>query len=161
MREILFRGMREDNGEWIYGDLLQDRDLGEMMIEHFDYYIDENGRQRDYCQYEVIPKTVGQYTGLTDSEGNKIFEGDVIKYADKWSYNCYIEQLENKELQSDYIDGAFDNLFHYGEVKYGLEHGYPAFDLSYHHFESNGLQELSKSGDWHYVVVGNIHDREL
>ena len=149
MREILFRGKRVSDCEWVYGYYVEQYGAKEI------YLLDGVDWECGLDHYSVIPETVGQYTGLTDSEGNKIFEGDVIKYADKLSYDCYIEQ------QSDYIDGAFDNLFHYGEVEYGLEYGYPAFDLSYHHFESNGLQELSESGDWHYVVIGNIHDREL
>lgn len=73
MREIKFRGKRIDNGEWVYGDLVHNNEqvlISPNFTEPYEYHEDFD------CN--VVPQTVGQFTGLKNRAGKELYEGDIV-----------------------------------------------------------------------------------
>ena len=125
MRNYKFRGKRVDNGEWVYGNLIEHYDILDSRIKYL--YIEScTGEDRN----EVIPETIGQFTGLTDKNGKEIYEWDILKF----------------EAESPYPFLIMDN----GVVKYEPCRFYL----------DDGVNEIGIHVDnWYELeVIGNIHD---
>lgn len=119
MREILFRGKRTDNGEWVYGgyfDGIKFPIIAQKVreTESVDVYT--------AIGTQVVRETIGQYTGYTDKNGTKIFDGDIVRYqhitrviiyVTKWIAGCWhYEDVTGKTFLSPapvfLIDGRIE-----------------------------------------------------
>ena len=137
MRKILFRGETEQ-GKWLYGYLVKGNyDTGFGIIED---HVDKG------VQY-VKEETVGQYTGLTDKNGTKIFEGDIVRYG-KGIYEWNKKDWEFEVGIREFKDGAFiiNDIY--------SSDGYNELSCLYHEINYSGKYDSGTLLE----VIGNIHD---
>ena len=97
-REILFKAKRKDNGEWVEGYYRADTDLDIHFICGWNYYLSENGLEREPFEYEIDPDTLCQYTGLTDKNGKKIWENDICEMVYNGVVYVYVVVWDKTEL---------------------------------------------------------------
>ena len=159
MRQVLFRGKRIDNGEWVYGAYINmHHNDGRTHIHHF---IIPDGSDMSYgvkledILVAVDGETVCQYTGLTDKNGKKIFEGDILE----------VFGIRGRVVQEC---GAFGLYFPYGINYERLEIEIPHNNSPYFCYADNyiSLWELW----WNYEqddnplycaeIIGNVYENE-
>lgn len=137
-REILFRGKRKDNGEWIYGDL---RHISDGHGGYILCIVDNtNGRNNDVTGVEVVLETVGQFTGYCDESQHNAFEGDILSYCSGLNYGV----IKYGRYSSPFSIGQ--DIGFYVEWVSDRDRNIHRKDLGY--WLSAGTAE----------IVGNIHD---
>lgn len=149
LREILYRGKRKDNGEWVYGYPMRDtapcsaKARGACVCPHGGsvsviIFWDDPFHEYDY--EDVVPETMGEFTGLTDKNGAKIFQGDICDFS-VFDFNDCDTQYRGVVVYS----GSRFMLWKTAESEYcGADGG---FDLDW-----------VIGQDDEFEVVGNIHD---
>ena len=148
MREILFRGKHTDNGAWIEGSLIHcdltngksytailEPDNSNSRPFEFPYLCCESGCIDGYA-CPIDPATVGQFTGLTDKNGKRIFEGDICRV-------CLDPEICTAHIQYDKRTASFN--------------------MRYNEYQCNTFLDMrlaeNRVGDRVWIeVIGNIHD---
>lgn len=133
MREILFQGKRLDNGEWVEGLLFKYK--GKFCIALYSLEGDDYGLYPT-CYAEVDPSTIGQYTGLCDKNGERIFEGDILHfwsdYREAYTGKCVVKY---GDFNCNCCEGVYGWYLENGDIRYLSNEEHPV-----------------------YEVCGNIHD---
>ena len=170
MREILFRGKKTNKDKWIYGVPVKGTEYDEseiLMIESV-FACDEYACRG--CDFEpVIPSTVGQYTGMIDKNGKKIFEGDIVKCKHEWQNQGRTMDTDEVAFLEQKIRGAYGKYIDksLGEIFRWRFHYFRNYAVEY--YALNGGLRVRNGSCFHsltqtYItnrdleVIGNIHD---
>lgn len=135
MRTIKFRGKDLETGEWLFGNI---QVPSKEDVEYFMWDYEHN-------QKEVIPDTVGQFTGLLDKNGKEIYEGDILR-GDEYPFNY--DGVDNYFAEVVWADNVcgFYRITHKKDnsTVRGISHG--------------NWSELDEEDIKSFEVIGNIHD---
>ena len=156
MREILFRGEDVETGDWVKGQYVRLFDYkGNRYHRIYPGYAESDCGDLYPDWYEVDPETAGQFTGLIDKNGKKIFEGDVFKFPDEIFESYYTS------CGIEYNSWETEN---YGVVGYNEDYG--KYDFVQYRYGNNAVEaDLNENKDLEFAdfineleVIGNIHD---